>query len=728
MRRLSLQLVSCLAVGALLSGCGPTYEPVSGLAAALPLAEVRRETDLIDLASPAGRAQLGAGWALDAAGNAEDGLPAARTGGAPAELTFFLTAPRDLSLSFTAASPAAAEVRFDLNGRPAGSVRLAAGSWLYDLALPGPLLAGGDNRLTVRSSPGAAVTWQELRFSGLRAAGEPRATAAGALALPFGSRLDFFVRWPDRPGLLLDRLAARGGDGALLVTVQPAGGGEVEAGRLAPGEEPLRLALPALAAGEPVRLSLAAVPAGGPPAPGAGLVLAGPALGSAARRRPAAAAADAADVDAVAIPTPPSGGRRNLIVYLIDTLRADRLGCYGGPRPVSPAIDAFARDALLFRHAVAQSPWTRSSVASLFTGLTPRSHGVHGRFDRLSDEAVTLAEILRGHGFRNAGVVANPIVAPTFGMHQGFDLYDMLPEDAAGSEEVNRRAAKLLDLVGRPGAPPFFLYLHTLDPHGPYKPPADLRERFAPGIPPWVGSRRYLKELNRGTLKPTPEVPGDLLRLYDAEVAANDRSFGALLREVRRRGLWDDTVLLLVSDHGEEFYEHGGWEHGRSLHAEVLDVPLILHVPSLGGRQVSALAQHVDLLPTLLAALGLPAPAGVEGRNLLATLGGGPGGETAWDPAVYSELALSGRLGTAVTTPAWRFIERQRPMATARLYSRRDDPRERRDLAAARPVEAGFLRALLRARAVLPGKTLTRGTAEIDDEMRGQLRALGYLR
>ncbi|HYH46410.1 MAG TPA: sulfatase, partial [Thermoanaerobaculia bacterium] len=544
-------------------------------------------------------------------------------------------------------------------------------------------------------------------------------------------------RWPERPGLLLDRLSALGGAGRLLVTVQPAGGGEVEAARIEPGEGPESVLLPALRPGEPVRLSLAAVPADGPPlpaAPGAGLVLARPHLASAAASAARIRRAPAEAGSAGRAAAPPAGRRRNLVVYLVDTLRADRLGCYGGRRPLTPAIDAFAREATLFRHAVAQSSWTRPSVASMWTGLTPRAHGVAGRRDSLSAEAVTLAEILRGRGFRTGGVVANAVVAEAFGVGQGFERYELLPTGANNSEIVNRHAVQLLDAAGagRPGAPPFFLYLHTIDPHGPYLPPADLRQRFAPGIPPWVGSRRFLRELNHRTLKPGPETPGDMLRLYEAEVAANDRSFGALLAELRRRGLWEDTVVVLVSDHGEEFFEHGGWEHGRSLHAEVLDVPLIVRFPGLGeGRQVAALAQHVDLLPTLLAALGLPAPAGVEGRNLLARLGESDGegeGETAWDPAVYSELDLDGRTGTAVTTPVWRLIDRRGPTAAVLLYARREDPRERRDLARARPVEAGFLRSLLRARALLPGRTLTPGTGRIDEAMREQLRALGYLR
>jgi choline-sulfatase len=742
MRRFVLLLLAACAL--LAAACGRSLVPVSSLAPALPLAEVRREVAVLDLATPAARAHLGSGWSLE---TSEADRPVVRTTGGPAELTFFLTAARNLSLSFTAASPVAAEVRFAVNGRPLDAVRLAPGSWIYDLALPGRLLAPGDNRLTVRTAPGAVVSWEELRFPGLPAGGEPRATAEGLLALPFGARLDFFVRWPEQPSLLLDRLSARGGAGRLLVTVQPAGGGAVEAARIEPGEGPESLALPALRPGEPVRLSLAAVPADGPPlpaVPGAGLVLARPALASAARIRNAPEAAGR--TDPATSPNPSAGRRRNLVVYLVDTLRADRLGCYGGRRPLTPAIDAFAREATLFRHAVAQSSWTRPSVASLWTGLTPRAHGVHGRRESLSDEAVTLAEILRGRGFRTAGVVANAVVAEGFGVGQGFEHYELLATGADSSEAVNRRAAALLDgLVdaagaGRPGAPPFFLYLHTIDPHGPYLPPADLRQRFAPGIPPWVGSRRFLRELNHRTLKPGPATPGDMLRLYEAEVAANDRSFGALLAELRRRGLWEDTVVVLVSDHGEEFFEHGGWEHGRSLHAEVLDVPLIVRFPGLGeGRQVAALAQHVDLLPTLLAALGLPAPAGVEGRNLLAHLpasgdagdageGSGRAGETAWDPAVYSDLDLDGRTGTAVTTPVWRFIDRRGPTAAALLYARRQDPRERRDLARARPVEAGFLRSLLRARALLPGRTLTPGTGRIDEAMREQLRALGYLR
>jgi arylsulfatase A-like enzyme len=568
--------------------------------------------------------------------------------------------------------------------------------------------------------------------------GEPQVRSAGdALYLPFGSRVSYYAVPPAGSALLFDAVEVRGG-GELRVSA--ALEGEPAAVLAALGSRGRSVVEVPGGGARALRLTLEAVASGGDSGGGRGLVLRHPLLAVPAVARLAPSDRSTAEPrpveEAQAAPRP---RRLNVILYLIDTLRADHLGCYGYPRPVSPAIDAFAAEGVLFANAVAQSSWTRSSVASLFTGLWPGTHGVHGRRDRLAPEAVTLAEILHDYGWETAGFVTNRNVARAFGLAQGFETYRMLRHDDS-SEEVHRRAAAWLEDWRRQGAEaPFFLYLHTVEPHSAYRPPEPFRGRFAPEVPDdGTGTRWWLKQLKRGEIPVTKEILGHLQDLYDAEIAANDASFGKLTALLEETGLAEETVVILVSDHGEEFHEHGRWEHGKSLHTEVLDVPLLLRVPGpegerLWGLRVAAPVQHTDVLPTLLALLGVPVPEGLEGENLLPLLErerGEMGAAAPGEPRqVYSHLDLDGFEAAAVTTGAWRLIDGRSELfgRGLELYERREDPAELTDLAERRPVTAGWLRTGLRARELAGGPALTRGEAEIDEETRDQLRALGYL-
>jgi arylsulfatase A-like enzyme len=426
--------------------------------------------------------------------------------------------------------------------------------------------------------------------------------------------------------------------------------------------------------------------------------------------------------------TPTTVRPRNVIVYLVDTLRADHLGCYGYQRPVSPRIDAFAGVATRFRHTVAQSSWTRPAVTTILTGLLPRTHDVHGRRDALSQEAVTLAEILKERGYRTAAFVTNGNVAKSFGLGQGFETYQLLPGKHNSAAEVNVEAAEWLD--GRRTDAPFFLYLHTVEPHGPYSPPAPFRQRFAAGVRGEdLTTRRTLRALREGTLRPTPQLRRDLLDLYDGEIAANDAAFGELMDLLVRRALWEETVVVFLSDHGEEFLDHGSWEHGATLHAEMLEVPLIVRVPGMGtGDVVDRLAQHADVAPTILDVLELPVPAAMEGRSLLPWIAGDGLPAEGEEEEVYSWLNQREFKAAAVTTPAWRLIENQTPVAGRHLYDRKSDPAERKNLVSQRPVRWGYLRTRLRAEERPREGSLQAGQGTADTEVRKQLQALGYVR
>lgn len=733
-RRLLLHLGLLLG----LLACGKDERPrapletIRDLTAELGAAEIDREPGMVDVGTPEARAWLRKGWAQD---EVAEGHTFVWSDGPESEVEFFLAATRDVPLTlhgepYPVPGAPPQEVSLILNGDAVG--HFTAGGAEGRIVLPERSLRAGTNRLVLRyawtHSPWElsggrnadrrrlAVAWDFLRFeTGVDERGRVRA-AGGQLAIPFGWRVTTYLRLPAGAVLSLEGLRSREGpSGELWVTVRPEDGEEKDAGRLSTGEGAATVDLHIDREGL-ARVSLAAVP--GEPGGGGGLVLRRPLLQApqtAAKAVPAAFHFDG------------SGRPYNVIVYLVDTLRADHLGCYGYERPVSPRIDAFAREATLFRHTVAQAPWTRPAAATILTGLLPRTHGVNHKKHALAPEAVTLAETLRDHGYRTAGFITNGNVARSFGFGQGFDTYELLGRRRSAATDVNARAALWLDQEWK-GDAPFFLYLHTVEPHAPYAPPEPFRRRFAPEARDEALTRmRFLHQIEEGKIAATPELRQNLLNLYDAEIAANDAAFGNLIDLLRRRGLWQDTVIVFVSDHGEEFSDHGGWEHGRTLHTEMLDVPLIVRIPGLGnGQTVDRQAQHADVVPTVLDVLGLAVPAAVEGRSLLPWIAGKAPKEDGEEEA-FSWLDEYGVKAASVTTPDWRLIDGRFPIPGRSLYDRRADPREKSDLASDHPVRAGYLAVRIRAEERPRKGALKAGEGTLDPEVRQQLRALGYI-
>ena len=412
----------------------------------------------------------------------------------------------------------------------------------------------------------------------------------------------------------------------------------------------------------------------------------------------------------------------SILVYLVDTLRLDAPSVYGGPEGVSPHLEALARESATFTRATAQSSWTRTSVASLFTGLLPPGHGVYEKDDSLPEHLPTLAGRLGERGYETVAFVTNPNIDRRFGMGRGFDWYRMIRrpwDDATVAGDF------LGWLDSREPGRPFFAYLHTVEPHAPYQPAPAFRERWAPGIDGEIGTRPHLRRIDRRHTPEDPSLVRDLRALYTGEVAEGDAALGEVVAGLRARGLWDELVVVFLSDHGEEFYEHGQLGHGKNLFAETLDIPLLVRVPGLAeGRRIETPVQHVDLTETLLRIAGVEEP-GTEGEDLLPLLaaGGRPR-----DRGLLSFLRLRGVETAAVTTARWRWIEESRdgdPAAGA-LYDRRSDPAETTDVAAAHPAQAERLRAVLRA-ARLRAPTAAAPAGPLDRETEEHLRALGYL-
>ncbi len=428
----------------------------------------------------------------------------------------------------------------------------------------------------------------------------------------------------------------------------------------------------------------------------------------------------------------------DILIYMIDTLRADRLGAYGSDLGLTPHIDRFAEDGVVFRQSRAQTSWTRTAVTSMMTGLYPQSHGVNDRDDGLIQEVVTLAEVLKDRGYQNVGVITNGNVGFRFGLGQGFSIYQHLRESRQRrdvhilSDQVDEWVGTWLTTLGsRPDRrdktehPPFFLYAHVTDPHAPYTPHEPFLSRFAGDARPGLGELHSVRAIDSREIEAGPVEAVELMALYNAEVAFTDEQFGKTVDRFKRLGLYDDMMILVVSDHGEEFFEHGDWEHGETLYEEQLRVPLILKLPGNqgAGQVLDVRAGHVDVMPTLLEVIGAAVPEDVDGKSLLPAIHG----EDAEGGAMtLAFLALEKREKRSLVIDGLKLIGDNR--SVDRLFDLENDPLELEDQAPERVFERGFMGQELRALEwELAARRRSAEQVEIDPELRKQLEALGYI-
>jgi arylsulfatase A-like enzyme len=412
----------------------------------------------------------------------------------------------------------------------------------------------------------------------------------------------------------------------------------------------------------------------------------------------------------------------------VDTLRPDHLGCYGYPRPTSPAADALAREGTLFEDVTSPSPWTLPAHASLLTGLYPSRHGLKAHDRHLPTRLSTLASILGKRGFLTAAVVNSHNLSPRFGLDRGFQEFLYVEEDVRRREPTRRIVDQALEWLGRHRDRRMFLFVHTYDVHSDYASlPEHEREFVAPYRGPADGTTEQLIAHREGRQKLSVGDAPHLIDLYDAGIRQWDDELGRLTAFLRTQGMLDETLLVLTSDHGEEFLERGGVLHGRTQYQEVVRVPLILRgagVPA-GGR-VEAPVSLLDVPATILARLGEPVPDGWDGSDLT-PLFSEPDGRLG-QRTLYGEADHNNEENDV--TRAVRRREHKlhfhRLTGEVRLYDLAADPGERTDLAGARPTIVAELRGhLQRFLELRPPET---GRVELTPEETERLRSLGYVR
>ena len=389
-----------------------------------------------------------------------------------------------------------------------------------------------------------------------------------------------------------------------------------------------------------------------------------------------------------------------VVLVSIDTLRSDHLPAYGYGRVATPAIDALAKDAVVFERAYSHVPLTLPSHLTVLTGQLPGHHGVRDNvgypFD--PDHHPFLPRAFKAAGYATGGAVSSFVLRAETGIGRGFDAYDStMPHERDERLDTIQRAgtatvAAALDWLAPRAGRPFFLFLHLYEPHTPYRPAEPFATRYRD-------------------------------RPYDGEIATADAAVGRFLDELKRLGVYDRAVVALISDHGEGLGEHGENQHGIFLYRTTLQVPLLLKLPGgrLGGRRVAAPARLVDLFPTLLELAGLPVPAGIDGASLLPLLAPGAAGREAYAEAYYGRIHFGwSELASLVGGPGGRYhyIEAPEP----ELYDLLEDPGETRNvLAGERRAYAALRRDLAPFRAELAPP------APADAETAAKLAALGYL-
>jgi arylsulfatase A-like enzyme len=436
--------------------------------------------------------------------------------------------------------------------------------------------------------------------------------------------------------------------------------------------------------------------------------------------------------------------RPNVVLVVVDTLRADRLGSYGSRKGLTPFLDRLAGRGVVFSHAYAASSWTCPSVASLFTSRYASQHGVVGFESRLADDELTLAERIAPARFGRlgeivhrdylaAGFSANWRLMRTLGYAQGFRTwrsYATRRKPRAGW--LGRRCLMWLDAPGWRAAwerwfpRPLFLYLHFMEPHAPYDPPR--RDRPAGVLDDEVAEANRKLFDRRWTARTEAEL-GLLESLYDAETASLDRELGRLFAGLEARGVLRDAIVVFTADHGEEFAEHGLVQHGQSLYETAIRVPLIAIAPGLpAGKVIDANVSLLDVAPTVLDLLGLPPEPRFEGRSLLPFVRGeGTPADVLVELLPSSAADELRRHNAALVQGSVKLIVGRGVFAE--VYDLAQDPGEAAPIPGAQVADpAGLLRALQEKRADVRSRAREAApSVPLDERARERLRALGYV-
>ncbi len=416
-------------------------------------------------------------------------------------------------------------------------------------------------------------------------------------------------------------------------------------------------------------------------------------------------------------------GKPNVVFVLVDALRADHLPSYGYKINTAPNIQNLAEGAVLFERVIAPSSWTKTSMASIMTSQNPSRHGVRGGKDVLPEQLTTMAEVFANNGYHTIGINTNPWLKSKFGFDVGFNSYESLMKDYGYTDGWEVNAAAMAALAQCPQEKPFFLYLHYMDVHDPYRP----KSPFYSASPLTVPGHGVIPDVELERLYcdkgfDAPGVQNRVIELYDGGIRTVDAGIGQLLKEMKKVGGLENTITVITSDHGESFREHGTTKHAKNLYPEVYEVPLIFSWPGSlpSGVRIRPQVCSIDIGPTLFALAGLAPQEGCDGKPLLPMR----------NDAIQSRIA-KGAVGlndsipdldyTAVVSAEHLYV-REKKNNVVEFYDLQLDPGAQHNLGASNPKVAAY--AKLEDNAV----SGTTKQTDLDEKTIQQLKSLGYLR
>lgn len=412
----------------------------------------------------------------------------------------------------------------------------------------------------------------------------------------------------------------------------------------------------------------------------------------------------------------------NMIFIVVDTLRADHLGCYGYERDTSPHIDALSRESIVFNNAVAQAPWTPPSIASMLTGLYPAELGYKDRPIVIEDSAATMPEIFQANGYATMGIISHVLVARRLGFAQGFDTYDQ--ENAEGHGHISSPSVmqKAIEFIKNNRDSNFFLFLHLFDPHYDYIQHDEFN--FFPEYSGTLQSGESIYSLREKAPAMTEQDLKYVKALYDSEIRFTDEYIGHLLNTLKEMDLYRNTMVVLTADHGEEFKDRDDWiGHSKRVYQESIHVPLIIKLP---GRHKQKVIEDytglIDVMPSILRYMDFAFPADYPLSGAAIDLRGS--GKR--DSIVFSETRRGNFLRTAIWQ-GWKLID-NRAARQVELYNLQQDPRESSNAADSNPELAQTLLDALKKWEENNRKNVNAQTPSFSEEQLQKLKSLGYIK
>jgi len=745
--RLFLVVITTLAVAAGCSREGSKPDPFAGLQAHADLTELRHLAEVddggwyVDFGTPAQSKYTVGDWRSGWVGKGVDGDTTYAHVGMRGRVYFNADRPEKLVARVRLRPHGTQALTPYLNNKQLESIHLAKGEDFsdYDVALPREHVQAGENYLLLTFGGTVPIDGQDVSVSvdsiWIRNQAEPSKTARA----PAYEGLVASVRLGDeeRQAIALSRKST------LRYHVQVPGDSLLGFGVGVEGEGDAPFAIEVTADGQPTTQVLAGAASGvwtdhkvdlsrfAGETVRIDLVAEGQGAGRLAWNAPR-----------ILVPARPERNlepAKNVVVLVIDTLRADKLRPFNPQTRVkTPVIDRFASEGVVFELAQSPENWTKPAVASILTGLHPQTHQQKTGDAALPSSAELLSEHLKGEGFATGSFIANGYVSDRFGFDQGWDDYTNYIREGKSTEanDVFEKAGNWIE-THKDGR--FFAYIQTIDPHVPYDPPGKYLEMYDPSEYAGQVRPRMTGDLLEKAKRNPPQVVFDasdkrrLKALHDGEITKHDHFFGAFLERLGKLGLADDTLIVVTSDHGEEFEDHGSWGHGHSVYQELLHVPLMFRLPNRlpPGAKVGNAVSTLDVSATVTELLGVPGMAHNEGHTLVGLM---LGEASSWPTVAFSDFQDDRRV---ITTSRWKLILRGN--LTSTMFDLVADPMEKTQLdGSAFPIGRRYSRMLLGqflgatnrgdwlSAEQKGGTQLERENAEMDDTIRDQLRALGY--